>query len=85
MFSFVIVILLLCILCTVCDIKSILKKENKNMQRDKNNDDSSSINIIPLKSQEQIEKELEMQERQNWRPNRKLFVSEEMKEQIFGN
>ena len=85
MIGYIIIILLLCILCVICDIKSILKKENKNIKRNKDNEDTSFINIVSSKTQEQIDKELEMQERQNWQPNKKLFVTKEMKEQIFGN
>jgi hypothetical protein len=86
MISFIVVILLLCILFGICDIKSILKgNKNKYEYKYRNDKENSSNNIFPLKTQAQIDKELEEQERKNWKPNKKLFVTKEMKEQIFGN
>ena len=86
MISFIVVILLLCILFVICDIKSILKgNKNKYEYKYRNDKENSSNNIFPLKTQTQIDKELEEQERKNWKPNKKLFVTKEIKEQIFGN
>ncbi len=69
------VFIILLLLIIACDVNDIKKKQTK-----KTNNKSQAIHIEKTPS----ECELERLERENWKPKRMLFVTKEMKEQIFG-